>query len=1090
MAAADRHLLLGLLALQNGLISQGQLVHAFQAWTLDKSQSLADHLEARGDLTGAKRALLQALADVHLEVHGGDVETSLAAVPADKSTRESLAELGDPEIEATLARLGSGSTGPDPERTTTYDLGSASSDGQRFRVLRPHARGGLGAVFVALDAELHREVALKRILDHHADDPTSRSRFVLEAEITGGLEHPGIVPVYGLGNYGDGRPYYAMRFVRGDSLKDALASFHADESLKADPGRRSLELRKLLRRFVNVCNAIDYAHTRGVLHRDIKPANVIVGKHGETLVVDWGLAKVMGKTEPGSASDERTMVLTSVGAGAETLPGSLVGTPAYMSPEQAAGDLARVGPRSDVYSLGATLYCLLTGRRPFTEEGLARVLQAVQKGDFPPPRSVDRTIAPELQAVCLMAMALKPEGRYISPRMLAEEIERWMADEPVTAFPEGLARRLARWSRRNRSWVRAGVAALLLVAVVSSVAALAIDQARRGERTALGSATRALTAEKVALSAERAAKVEAQANLGKAEANFLTARDAVDRFFTRMSEDRLLNEPHMEQLRKDLLGNSREYYQKFVSERKDDPNAQADLGAAYLRLSNIDSAMGSMREAIDHAEQARSLFRALVMHSPNTPEFGLNLARCDYSLGRAYEKTGRAKDAEASFTHAMGVQQGLVNAHPEATLYSGELARTFGILGVLHKNTGRAATAEAWHRRALEIQRRLADAHPVDTNHRTALAYTHNNLGVVFRLTGRAKDAEDSYREALDAWQRLAEAHPEVTLYRYELSGCLYNLSNLYLTTGRAAAAEASYLRSLKVGKLLADAHPGVSGYRSDVGRTYNNLGVLYKDTGRAAEAESSYRHALEARQRLADEHPDVVSYQGDLARSHNNLGVLYKDTGRAAEAETSYKFALEVRQRLADAHPEIPNYRLELGKSCNNLGVLFFETGRAADAGLWYARAMAIAEKLVAESPEEFQSAIELGGTRLNLGELSRHVGRPGESRDWYSRAIATLEGVLKREPRHPVAQRLLRDAYEGRAEALGRLGRHAEAVADWDRAVDRGDEKTRDDLRLGRARALRGRATIGAPSPRRRRWPGSDRSRPALAATPWRAS
>ena len=222
-ADADRHLLFGLLALQNGIINQGQLVAAFQAWTLDKSRSLADHLEARGDLTAAKRALLEALAEVHLEAHGGDVEKSLAAVSAGKSTQESLARIGGPEIEATLARVGSGSTesNGDPDRTTTFSVGTATSDGQRFRVLRPHARGGLGAVFVALDGELNREVALKQILDHHADDPTSRQRFLLEAEITGGLEHPGIVPVYGLGTYGDGRPYYAMRFIRGDSLKEA-----------------------------------------------------------------------------------------------------------------------------------------------------------------------------------------------------------------------------------------------------------------------------------------------------------------------------------------------------------------------------------------------------------------------------------------------------------------------------------------------------------------------------------------------------------------------------------------------------------------------------------------------------------------------------------------------------------------------------------------------------------------------------------------------------------------------------------------------------------------------------------------------------
>src|SRR5262249_42675719 len=156
----------------------------------------------------------------------------------------------------------------DADRTASYAVGMATSDGQRFRVLRPHARGGLGAVFVALDEELHREVALKQILHQHADDPTSRQRFLLEAEITGGLEHPGIVPVYGLGTYRDGRPYYAMRFIKGDSLKEAIEHFHADESLKSDSGRRSLALRKLLRRFIDVCNAIDYAHSRGVLHRD------------------------------------------------------------------------------------------------------------------------------------------------------------------------------------------------------------------------------------------------------------------------------------------------------------------------------------------------------------------------------------------------------------------------------------------------------------------------------------------------------------------------------------------------------------------------------------------------------------------------------------------------------------------------------------------------------------------------------------------------------------------------------------------------------------------------------------------------------
>jgi serine/threonine-protein kinase len=501
---APRDLLFGLLALQNGMVSKAQLVAAFGAWTASPGRSMADLLVEQGALDPAGRDLLLALTERHLRAHGGDPEKSLAALELNRSTREGLAAAGGPDVEASLAHVESGSTEPGADRTATYAVGTAAADGRRFRVLRPHAKGGLGAVFVALDEELHREVALKEILDRHADDPASRRRFLLEAEITGGLEHPGIVPVYGLGTHADGRPYYAMRFIKGDSLKEAIAAFHADASLRGDPGRRSLELRKHLRRFLDVCNAIDYAHSRGVLHRDVKPSNVIVGRHGETLVVDWGLAKPLGRREPGAA-DERTLVLASSGGSAETLPGSALGTPGYMSPEQAAGDLERLGPRSDVYSLGATLFCLLTGLPPFAGEA-GEVLRHVQAGAFPRPRALDpgidrrrtlnrlrtchvprpRVLDPgidrALEAVCLKAMALKPEDRYPTPRALADDVERWMADEPVSAWREPFTLRARRWARRHRPAVTgAAVAVPLLSTIVALAVATAVVSRQRSE---------------------------------------------------------------------------------------------------------------------------------------------------------------------------------------------------------------------------------------------------------------------------------------------------------------------------------------------------------------------------------------------------------------------------------------------------------------------------------------------------------------------------------------------------------------------------------------------------------------------------------
>ena len=339
----------------------------------------------------------------------------------------------------------------------------------RFRILRPHARGGLGKVSVALDQELNREVALKEILSQFSDDSNARERFLLEAEITGGLEHPGIVPVYGLGQNGEGQPYYAMRFIQGDSLKKSIDDFHQiDTSQGKNLGHRQFGLRQLLDRFIDVCNAMEYAHSRGVLHRDLKPSNVMVGKYGETLVVDWGLAKAMGRQEIGADSPFRPSSVLS--GSVQTMQGSAMGTPAYMSPEQAAGNLEELGPATDIYSLGATLYHILTGRPPFEKQNVAEILRRVQQGEFPRPREVRPEISRGLEAICLKGMALNQADRYPSARAMADDVEHWLADEPISAAQDTVLERLTRWARKHRGLVQAGGLSLILITLVSSVA--------------------------------------------------------------------------------------------------------------------------------------------------------------------------------------------------------------------------------------------------------------------------------------------------------------------------------------------------------------------------------------------------------------------------------------------------------------------------------------------------------------------------------------------------------------------------------------------------------------------------------------------
>ncbi len=575
-AVADRHLLFGILGLQIDILTQEQLLEGLKAWAVDKSQTLGDVLVRLGHLSESARDLLQPLVKEHVRQHEGQVALSLATLSLSSGGAAALANLADPDIQQSLTRLKPSSA----ENDTSQPLprqGLFPDDTLRFRVLRPYARGGLGQVYVAHDETLGRCVALKEIRQDRAMDTDLRNRFVLEAEINGNLEHPGIVPVYGLGAYADGRPFYAMRFVEGDSLKQAIARFHGldgkdsnDMSLQTPPPDSgipeidSLAFRQLLGRFVDVCEAMEYAHSRGVLHRDLKPSNIMLGKYGETLIVDWGLAKATGTsgTDTAELSDD-ALVPMSGGSLDPTMAGSVLGTPQFMSPEQAEGRLDELGPTTDVYALGATLYQVLTGQPSMTGSNIGDLLRRVLQGDITPPRKLKRDIPKDLEAVCLKAMARQPEDRYRSAKALADDVERWLADEPVTAMREPTLDRLRRWGRRHKTVVT--TASALVLAGLLALAAFA---------TVLRAKNEELEETNLALDAQRT----------RAEQREQEAIAAVQRFADTVREDDVLkNSPSLAPLRTKLLTEPLDFFERLREQLQADGDTSHE---SLKRLAN------------------------------------------------------------------------------------------------------------------------------------------------------------------------------------------------------------------------------------------------------------------------------------------------------------------------------------------------------------------------------------------------------------------------------------------------------------------------------------------------------------------------
>ena len=851
-SGAGPNLVFGLIALQNGLIDRETLRAAFRSWVADRSLTIGRILVDRGALDPENHALIESLARDHLNSHGGDARTSLTGLglDGDDAIRSTFDLIDDADLRTILSGFGPEVDSGEATAHWHPDV-EPTSEGQRYRKIAKYKEGGLGVVFRGRDEELHRDVAVKEIREARADDPSSRARLILEAEITGRLEHPGIVSVYSKGTTARGRPYYVMRFIRGREFKAAIAEFHATDWSSRSPGSRAVALRGLLSRFVAACNTIAYAHSRKVIHRDIKPANILLGPFGETLVIDWGLAKPVDDVGEITVA-ETTIRPTASGESHPTRDGSVMGTVRYMSPEQAVGDLPRVGPSSDIFLLGATLYELLTGGPPYNDKDQGVALARARDWSFARPREVVASIPEALEAICLKAMARSPEDRYPGAIALARDVDRWLADEPVTALPEPPSARLARWGRHHRAWVLAAAAALVLVSAVSIASALVVDRARRGALAARDDA--------------RAAKAEADLQRDRALADFRRAIDADLEILT---------------LAETVLGSV--------------PRMEAQWAA--LAQKSLNAFVGFLDRAPDDAQLLHATVRSYRL------------------VGNIRRGAIQFNDAEASYQKAISLLEGRRTRSPADRLARDRLVELYNEMGDTKRFRGRPGEGEPFVVKASEIARGLRDEFPEHPDYKRTEARCRYNLAGILKAIGRSHEAVDLYESAVATLTPAAEvANGEVA--RIELGMVLCDKGEALRNDRRMADSEESLRRSIEVIRpLLAtyiarDARFLQAAARIELGLT------LAQDPARRQEAEAAFGLAIEGLRELRLQFPSHADYRKSLACAYQGLAAIRLDAGRAQDAEADLKRSEAIFAGLFRDFPGMVEYEAHFART------------------------------------------------------------------------------------------------------------------------------------------------------------------------------
>jgi serine/threonine protein kinase/tetratricopeptide (TPR) repeat protein len=811
-----------------------------------------------------------------------------------------------------------------------------------FKLLEQIGEGGFGIVFMAEQQQpIRRKVALK-ILKPGMDTRQVIARFEAERQALALMEHPNIAKVLDAGQTSSCRPYFVMDLVKGIPITE-----YCDQN--------QFSVRERLELFVHVCQAVQHAHQKGIIHRDIKPSNVMVTLHDGTptpKIIDFGIAKALGQQ-----LTDKTLY---------TGFAQLIGTPMYMSPEQAALSGLDVDTRSDIYSLGVLLYELMTGTTPFDKERFSKAgydeMRRIIREEEPPKPStristlglgattlsmqrkcdskrLSQLIRGELDWVVMKCLEKDRNRRYETANSLVADIQHYLCDEPVLACPPSIGYRLKKFWHRNRGLVSA--TAIVLVCLVLGIIGTSwgLQQAVQAKSNAERDAEAAGQARR----AEETQRELAEKEKARAEENLRQARSAVDKLFTRVAQD-MANKPHMEEIRRALLVDALQFYQGFLAQKGTDPEMRHETARAYRRVGDIQQMLGHTPEAVAAMRQAVALTKNLVDEFPGVPAYREDLVGFRVALAWILHWALRAEeDAEL-------------------------------------------------RRQALADAQKLAGDFPTVPSYQRLVAHAETDLGNALRdPLGRLKEAEQHYRQGVAGWEKLQADFPKEAVDSFGISHSRLWLGVLLLQTGRLLEAEPELQKAVTLRERLVAQFPDDAGLKGHLAHAQAYLAALLKRAGKPLQSVQTYERAVAIREKLRDDFPHDAEQQRRLEIEYSGFAEALLALGRIQEAEDMLRRALAVTKKLVADHPDDPGYRYSLAGCHYNLGLLLHDTKRPLDAVTAFRQARVLYEETVAKSPEVTRYQISLA--RLFAMCPATQFRNP-------NRAIEAANRALQRDP------------------------------------------------------------------------------------------